>query len=183
MSLSYLPFWSAFGYLPWLVGLEVVLAAVLLVNRFRKGPEVAIPVPVEKLREFVGLYDERISLTRELVVMEEDVARGSLVKHEFRRRKKVIDLRLDDINRSLMQVKGEIREISQYYDELIRRVDRAEAEVEASRASLTQVRAQYRSGKSTRETYDAMVNDLMKRIDRAEQTVETILITLREDAR
>ena len=183
MSLSYLPFWTASGYLPWLIGLEVVLAAALLVNRYRKGPEVTVPVPVEKLREFVGLYDERISLMRELVVMEEDVARGSLVKHEFRRRKKVIDLRLDDINRSLMQVKGEIRVISQYYDELIRRVDRAEAEVEASRVSLTQVRAQYRSGKSTRETYDAMLNDLTKRIDRAEQTVETILITLREDAR
>jgi chromosome segregation ATPase len=169
--------------MPWLVGVEVVLAAAILVNRFRKGPEVAVPVPVEKLREFVGLYDERISLTRELVVMEEDVARGSLVKHEFRRRRKVMELRLDDINRSLMQVKGEIRVISQHYDELIRRIDRAEAEIEASRVSLNQVRGQYRAGKSTRETYDAMVNDLSKRIDRAESTVETILITLREDAR
>ena len=183
MDFTYLPFWSALEYLRWLVGLEVVLGAALLVNRYRKGPEVEVPIPVEKLREFVGLYDERISLTRELVVMEEDVARGSLVKHEFRRRRKVIDLRLDDINRALMQVKGEIRVMSQHYDELIRRIDRAEAEVEASRASMNQVRAQYRAGKSTRETYDAMVNDLTKRIDRAEQTVETILITLREDAR
>ena len=183
MSFTYLPFWSALGYMPWLLGLEVVLAAALLVNRYRKGPEVEVPVPVEKLREFVGLYDERISLTRELVIMEEDVARGSLVKHEFRRRRKVIDLRLDDINRALMQVKTEIRAMSQHYDELIRRIDRAEAEIEASRTSLNQVRVQYRAGKSTRETYDAMVNDLTKRIDRAEQTVETILITLREDAR
>jgi prefoldin subunit 5 len=183
MSFNYSSFWSALGYMPWLVAFEAVLAVALVVNRYRRGPEVAVPVPVEKLREFVGLYDERISLTRELVRMEEDVARGSLVKHEFRRRKKVMDLRLDDINRSLRQVKEEIRQISQYYDELIRRVDRAEAEIEASRASLNQVRAQYRSGKSTRETYDAMVNDLTKRIDRAEQTVETILITLREEAR
>ena len=183
MSFTYLPFWSALGYISWLVGLEAVLGAALIVNRYRKGPEAVVPVPVEKLREFVGLYDERISLTRELVVMEEDVARGSLVKHEFRRRRKVIDLRLDDINRALMQVKAEIRVMSQHYDELIRRIDRAEAEIEASRASLNQVRGQYRAGKSTRETYDAMVNDLTKRIDRAEQTVETILITLREDAR
>jgi hypothetical protein len=39
------------------------------------------------------------------------------------------------------------------------------------------------SGKTTRETYDAMVSEITKRIDRAEETVETILITLREDAR
>jgi len=183
MTFTYLPFWSGLEYLPWIFGLEVVLAAAIIVNKYRKGPEIAVPIPVEKLREFVGLYDERISLTRELVVMEEDVARGSLVKHEFRRRRKVMDLRLDDVNRSLMQVKAEIRVMSQHYDELIRRIDRAEAEIESSRGSLNQVRGQYRAGKYTRETYDSMTNDLSKRIDRAESTVETILITLREDAR
>ncbi len=179
----FIPFWAAFGYLPWLLGLEVALAAVVLTVRVRRGPELAIPIPVEKLREFVGLYDERISLSRELVAMEEEVARGGMVKHEFRRRTKVMELRLDEINRSLMAVKAEIRAISQHYDELIRRIDRAEAEIQVCRGSLNQVRAQYRSGKSTRETYDAMVNDLTKRIDRAEETVETILITLREEAR
>jgi hypothetical protein len=179
----YLPFWAAFGFLPWLLGLEVAFAAVVLAVRVRRGPELAIPVPVEKLREFVGLYDERISLSRELVAMEEEVARGGMVKHEFRRRTKVMELRLDEINKSLMEVKAEIRAISQHYDELIRRIDRAEAEIQVSRSSLNQVRGQYRSGKTTRETYDAMVNDLTKRIDRAEGTVETILITLREEAR
>ena len=180
---SLLPFWAAFQYLPWLLGLEVALAAVFMVVRIRRGPELVIPVPVEKLREFVGLYDERISLSRELVVMEDDVARGAMVKHEFRRRSKVMELRLDEINKSLMEVKMEIREISQHYDELIRRIDRAEAEINVCRTSLNQVRGQYRSGRITRETYDAVTNDLTKRTNRAEETVETILITLREEAR
>jgi hypothetical protein len=177
------PFWAAFEFLPWLVGLEVALAAVVIVVRIRRGPEVAIPVPVEKLRDFVGLYDERISLSRELVVMEEEVARGGMVKHEFRRRSKVMELRLDEVNKSLMAVKAEIREISLHYDELIRRIDRAEAEIQVCRTSLNQVRGQYRSGRITRETYDSVINDLTKRTDRAEGTVETILITLREEAR
>lgn len=98
-------------------------------------------------------------------------------------RTKVMELRLDEINKSLMEVKAELRGITPRYDELIRRIDRAEAEIHVSRASLSQVRSQYRSGKTTRETYDAMVNDITRRIDRAEETVETILITLREDAR
>ena len=180
---SFIPFSAASEYLPWLLGLEVALAVVVLAVMVRRGPELAIPIPVEKLREFVGLYDERISLSRELVAMEEEVARGGMVKHEFRRRTKVMELRLDEINKSLMAVKAEIRAISQHYDELIRRIDRAEAEIQVSRGSLNQVKTQYRSGKTTRETYDAMVNDLTKRIDRAEETVETILITLREEAR
>jgi hypothetical protein len=180
---TYAPFWAGYDYLPWIFGLEILVAAAVIVDKIRKGPEAAIPVPVEKLREFVGLYDERISLSRELVTMEDEVARGAMVKHEFRRRSKVMEQRLDEINKSLMEVKAEIRAISQHYDELIRRIDRAETEIQVCRSSLSQVRGQYRAGKITRETYDSVTNDLTKRIDRAEGTVETILITLREEAR
>ncbi len=183
LTLNYNPFWSAYGALPWLVGLEVAIVAFAAAVKIRRGPELAVPIPVERLREFVGLYDERLALSRELVVMEEEVARGGLVKHEFRRRKKVMELRLDEINKSLMEVKGELRTVSPHYDEMIRRIDKAEAEIEVSRASMNQVRSQYRAGKTTRETYDSMVNDITKRIDRAEETVETNLITLREEAR
>jgi opacity protein-like surface antigen len=179
---NYLPFWSAFSVLPWIAGLEVVIVAFALVMRFRRAPEV-VPVPVENLREFVGLYDERLALSRELVLMEEEVSRGSLVKHEFRRRRKVMETRLDELNKSLMVVKAELRTVSPRFEELIRRLDRAEAEIEASRASMSQVRNQYRAGKTTRETYDTIVNDISKRIDRAEETLETTLITLREEAR
>lgn len=183
LTFNYLAFWSALGILPWIVGLEVVIVAFAVVMRLRRGPELAVPIPVERLREFVGLYDERLALTRELVLMEEEVGRGGLVKHEFRRRSKVMELRLDELNKSLMEVKGELRAIGPNYDEMIRRIDRAEAEIEASRASLNQVRGQYRAGKTTRETYDTVTNDISKRIDKAEETVETILITLREEAR
>jgi chromosome segregation ATPase len=94
-----------------------------------------------------------------------------------------MELRLDEINKSLMQVKAELRTISAHYDDMIRRIDRAEAEIEASRASMSQIRGQYRSSRITRETYDTVVGDIEKRVDRAEETMETILITLREEAR
>lgn len=182
MTFSYVPFWSASEFLPWVLGFEVVIFAFVIAFR-RRRVELEVPVPVERLREFVGLYDERLALSRELVVMDEDVSRGSLVKHEFRRRKKVMDARLDEINRSLMQLKTDLRAMSTHYDELIRRIDKAEAEVEASRASLGQVKAQYRAGKTTREASDSLVNEISKRLDRAEGTIETVLITLREEAR
>ena len=183
LAVDYLPFLSALRVLPWVFTLEIVVFAAVIVSKYRRGPELAVPVPVERLREFVSLYDERLALSRELVSMEEDVNRGSLVKHEFRRRSKVVDLRLDEINKSLMEVKSELRTVSQRYDELIRRIDRAEADAEASRASTEQVRNQYRTGKITRETFDTVMSDISKRIDRAESVVETILITLREEAR
>jgi hypothetical protein len=183
VQFNYSAFWAAFPILPWILAFEVIILAAAVVLKFRRGPQVEVPIPVERLREFVGLYDERLALTRELVIMEDDVTRGSLVKHEFRRRSKVMEMRLDELNKALMDVKGDLRAISSRYDDLIRRIDRAEAEIDASHASLNQVRGQYRAGKFTRETYDSMVKDINKRMDRAQETVETILITLREEAR
>jgi hypothetical protein len=183
LTFNYLPFWSALEILPWIFLLEIAVFAVVIVGKYRRGPSISVPIPVERLREFVGLYDERLALSRELLAMEEDVNRGGMVKHEFRRRSKVIELRLGEINKSLMAVKTELRVISPHYDELIRRIDRAEAEAAGSRASASQVRSQYRSGKITREAYETVTNDIARRIDRAEETVETILITLREEAR
>jgi hypothetical protein len=183
LTLSYIPFLSALPVLPWLVGLEIAILAFALFMRIRRPPELAVPIPVEKLREFVELYDERLALTRELVVMEEEVNRGGLVKHEFRRRRKVMDLRLDELNKALMALKAELRSTTPQHEELIRRIDRAEGEIATSRASINQVRDQYRSGRITRETYDSLMNDISKRIDRAEEAVETSLITLREQAR
>jgi hypothetical protein len=183
LAFNYLPFWSAFGVLGWIAGLEVVIVGFALAIRLRRGAELAVPIPVEKLREFVGLYDERLALSRELVLMEEEVSRGGLVRHEFRRRRKMMEQRLDELNRSLMEVKAELRGTSPRHEELMRRLDRAEAEIEASRASMNQVRGQYRAGKTTKDAYDTLMNDISKRINRAEETLETTLITLREEAR
>jgi hypothetical protein len=180
---NYIPFLSGLGTISWLFGLEIAIFGLILLERRRRGPTLAVPIPVERLREFVGLYDERLALSREILSMEEEVNRGGLVKHEYRRRRKVIDLRLDEVNKLLMGVKSEIRGISPRLDELIRKIDRSEAEAAASRASLDQVRVQYRTGKLTKETYETVSRDISKRIDKAEENVETVLITLREEAR
>jgi len=71
LAFGYIPFWSASQVLLWITGLEVVILVFALATRLRRGPELAVPIPVENLREFVGLYDERLAITRELVVMEE----------------------------------------------------------------------------------------------------------------
>jgi len=94
-----------------------------------------------------------------------------------------MEQRLDELNKSLMEVKAELRGTSPRHEELMRRLDRAEAEIEASRASMNQVRSQYRAGKTTKDAYNTLMNDISKRIDRAEETLETTLITLREEAR
>src|SRR5208283_4533064 len=86
LTFNYLPFWSAIQILPWIFISEIAVFAAVIVSKYKRGPSISVPIPVERLREFVSLYDERLALSRELLAMEEDVSRGSMVKHEFRRR-------------------------------------------------------------------------------------------------
>jgi len=179
----YLSFWAAYEPLQWIFALEIVVVALAVTFRLRKPPAPTVPIPVERIREFVELHDEKTALKLEVEGMEEELARGAITKHDYRHRRRNIDLRTDEINKALATVKTELRSIQARYDDMLRRVEKAEAEVDAVRVSQTQVRTQYRTGKIRREVYDTLTADLNKRIDKARETVDSIIITLREEAR
>jgi len=179
----YQSFWAAYEPLQWVFTLEIVLVALAVTFRLRKQPAPSIPVPVERIREFVELYDEKTALKLEVEMMEEQLARGAITKHDYRHRKRNIDLRIDEINKALTTVKTELRSIQARYDDMLRRIEKAEAEVDAARVSQAQVRTQYRTGKMTREVYDTLTTDINKRIDKARETMDSVIITLREEAR
>jgi len=179
----YLSFWAAYEPLQWVFTLEILVVALAVTFRLRKQPAPSVPIPVERIREFVELYDEKTALKLEVERMEEELARGAITKHDYRHRKRNIDLRIDEINKALTTVKTELRSIQARYDDMLRRIEKAEAEVDAARVSQTQVRTQYRTGKITREVYDTLTTDLNKRVDKARETIDSIIITLREEAR
>ena len=182
MEYKYLSFWAAFKPITWLVVVEAILCVFVVASRGKKTTPSAV-APVEVIRRFVGMYDERVALRLETEKIEEDMTRGAVSKHDFRRRKKAIDARLDEINRSLASVKDQLRSAATRYDEMIRKMDKAEAEIDGARASEAQVRTQYRSGKINKEVYETVLSDSKKRIAKARETIESAAINLREEAR
>jgi hypothetical protein len=183
MEFTYAPFWALVQPASWIAAFEIAIIALAAVLRLRKPAEPGIPVPVERVRDFVELYDEKMGLTVELERMEEDMVRGGITKHEYRRRRKLIESRLDELGKALNIAKAALRTVHPRYDEMIKRLERSEAEADATKVSEQQIRGQYRSGKITRETYETVLYDLSKRIDRARQGIETTIVTLREEAR
>jgi hypothetical protein len=182
MEYKYVSFWAAYAPINWLVAIEGILCVFLIASRGRKvGP--AAVAPVEAIRRFVSMYDERIALRLEIDKIEEDMTRGAVSKHDYRRRRKAIDQRLDEINRSLTSVKDQLRSAAARYDEVIRKMDKAEAEIGAAKASEAQIRAQYRAGKINKDVYETVVADARKRIAKARETLESTTIALREEAR
>lgn len=183
LEYSYVPFWSGSLLLAWLVMIELVVGASVVVARVRKPTALKIPLPSDKLKQFVELYDGRTALRLELDRMAEDLARGALNKHEYRRRRRSIELRTGELDRALQPLKQDLKAFHPRYAEMILRMERAEAEIEANRLGEEHFRTQYRAGKISKEAYERALQDLSRRVDKAREIIETSLVTLREEAR
>jgi hypothetical protein len=183
LEYNYAPYWSGSLWLAWLAIVELAIAAVVVVSRARKPAALKMAVPSDKLKQFVELYDGRTALRLELDKMAEDLARGALNKHEYRRRRKTIEFRTGELDRALQPLKEDLKTSHARYSEMITRMEKAEAEIDANRLGEEHFRTQYRSGKMSKEAYERALDDLNRRIDKAREIIETSLVTLREDAR
>jgi hypothetical protein len=183
LEYNYVPFWSGSLLLAWLVIVELVVVAVVVVSKARKPATLKMAVPSDKLKQFVELYDGRTALRLELDRMGEDLARGALNKHEYRRRRKTIEFRTGELDRALQPLKEDLKASHPRYGEMITRMEKAEAEIDANRLGEEHFRTQYRSGKMSKDAYERALDDLNKRIDKAREVIDTSLVTLREDAR
>ncbi len=178
------PFWASLSALGW-AGLAVgSLAAIVLVVGATSTAGVAVSgAPSELIGRFVELYDEKSAMRLEAEKMDEDLARGALNRHEYKRRRRVIDLRIAELDRTLAPVKDQLSKANPRYQDMIRRLERAEADIQVVRTTSADLRNQYRSGRIARELYESLISDLAKRKEKAQQTMDTIVINLREETR
>jgi hypothetical protein len=178
------PFWASLSALSW-AGLAVVsIAGIVLAVGATGTAGVAVSgAPSELIGRFVELYDEKSAMRLEAEKMDEDLARGALNRHEFKRRRRVIDLRIAELDRTLAPVKDLLSKTNPRYQDMIKRLERAEADIQVVRTTSADLRNQYRSGRIARELYESLISDLAKRKEKAQQTMDTIVINLREETR
>lgn len=183
MSYQLDPFWSTVSPLTWAALIELALAASVIGVWRGTGASGPIGVPVQTITRFVDLYDEKSSMSMESDKMEDDLARGGLNKYDYRQRRRNLDRRMGEIDRALVGVKSELAGESSRYSDMLKRIERAEAELQVIRTTSVDLKNQSRGGKISRELYDSLSTDLVRRKQRAQQTIDTVIINLREEIR
>src|SRR5437867_325601 len=178
------PFWASLSALGW-AGLAVgsIAAIVLAVGATGTAGVAVSGAPSELIGRFVELYDEKSAMRLEAEKMDEDLSRGALNRHEFKRRRRVIDLRIAELDKTLAPIKDQLAKANPRYQDMIKRLERAEADIQVVRTTSADLRNQYRSARIARELYESLISDLAKRKEKAQQTMDTIVINLREETR
>ena len=177
------PFWSSLAPVSWAALIVGGITAGALVLSFGPKAGGAGFTPLQLITRFVELYDEKSSLRLEGEKLEDDVGRGAVAKYDYKRRGRVMDLRLIEIDKLLTPLKEELSTSQSRYAEMFKRIERAEAELQQVKSSLADLRNQNRVGRISRVLYDQLSGDLSKRKARAQQAIDNIVIGLREEAR
>jgi hypothetical protein len=178
------PFWSSLSPLSWVGLVEGALAAGVLAVLSRPGAEGAISgAPSQLITKFVELYDEKSSMRLESDKMEEDLARGSLNRYDYKQRRRMLDRRMTEVDKALTPIEEQLAAAQGRYSDMIKRIERAEVELNVIKTTANDLRNQYRSGKISRDLYESLNADLVRRKQKAEQTIDTVIINLREEIR
>ncbi len=177
------PFWASLSPLSWAALVELALAGSVIAVWKGPGAGGALGVPVQLITKFVDLYDEKSSMRLEGDKMEEDVARGALNRFDYKQRRRSLDRRMSEIDRALASVKADLSSASTRYSDVIKRLERSEAELQVTRTTSADLKNQYRGGKMSRDLYDSLSADLARRKEKAQQNIDTAIINLREEIR
>lgn len=178
------PFWASLSALGWAsLAAGSVAAAVLAVGARGEIGVSTTGAPSELILRFVDLNDEKSAMRLEAEKMDEDLSRGALNRHDYKRRRRVIDLRIAELDRTLAPVKDQLSKANPRYQDMVRRLERAEADIQVVRTTTIDLKNQYRSGRIAKELYESLTSDLAKRKEKAQQTLDTVIINLREETR
>ena len=178
------PFWASLSALGW-AGLAVgaIAATVLAVGATATVGGSVSGAPSDLINRFVTLYDEKSSMRLEAEKMDEDLSRGALNRHEYKRRRRSTDLRVAELDRTLAPIKDQLSKANPRYQDMMKRLERAEADIQVVRTTTSDLKNQYRSGRIARELYESLTSDLARRKEKAQQTLDTIVINLKEETR
>lgn len=180
---KFVPFWASITPLNILLMIMGLVVISLIALTLKKPAKPTVKMPIEKIRKYVDLQDEKNESRHQLEKQDEELIRGRISRREHQRRKKTIGIRISELNRNMMPLKNELRKADTRYAEAIRNIEKSESEIEALRMNRFQLRGQYRSGRLIKDAYESLISDIDRKINKAEDTLEGLLITLREEAR
>ena len=137
-------------------------------------------IPVNEIREFCSLYEERNALILEMRQAEEDAKRKRLAKKNYKNILNKNTTKVDEIQQEITPFKKLLNESGEVFENIIRRLDVLEAERISIKDSLNLLESRYKRGRlPSRAAYMKLSDDFKKRRKKIDRTIDKFLQQLR----
>jgi len=137
-------------------------------------------VPINEIREFCSLYEEKNALILEIRQAEEDSKRKKMAKKRF---KNILDKntsKIDEIQFEINPFKKVLMETSEVFEKIVKRLDVLEAERTSVKDSLSLLESRYKRGRlPSRAAYIKLSEDFKKRGKKINRTIDKLIQQLR----
>jgi hypothetical protein len=191
VTYTYNPLWLAFRPTLWIWAMSIAGCFVVFFWKRPKAPEKFPTMPVtvttarlrpEDTRSFVNAYEEKRKITLDIESLENKVARGKIPRRRYKVQRKILETRLNSLNRTIAETKVKMRGAGQYAD-FIRQLEGAETEINEIEANTRSIEARHNRGDLSLEEYRKLLTDYQRRKDKANTAIDGILLRLREESR
>ncbi len=139
-----------------------------------------VEIPIDELREFCSLYEEKNALVLEIRRAEEDSKRKKIAKKIYSNLLSKNTTKIEQIKQELLPFKKVLMEINETFKNIIKKLDVLDAERESVNDSLTLLDNRYKRGKlPSKAAYQKLLEDFMKRRRRIDRTIDKNIQQLR----
>ncbi len=137
-------------------------------------------IPINEIREFCILYEEKNALILEIRQSTEDAKKKKIAKKNYKNILSKNNSKIEEIQKEIIPFKKSLNEASETFVNIIRKLDVLDAERLSIRDSLNLLESRYKRGRlPSRAAYIKLSGDFKKRRKKIDRTIDKFLQQLR----
>ena len=137
-------------------------------------------IPINEIREFCALYEERNASILEVRQAEEDAKRKKIAKKNLKNILSKNSAKIDEIQQEIIPFKEVLIETGEIFYNIVKRLDLLEAERISIKDSLNLLETRYKRGRlPSRDAFIKLSGDFKKRRKKIDRTIDKFLQQLR----
>ncbi len=152
---------------------------VLVKTRKRERDIMAIKkeyIPVDEIREFCSLFEEKNALILEIRQIEEDAKRRKIAKKTYKNLLAKNNSKIEEIQKEIIPFKKMLMESSDTFENNVKKLDVLEAERVSVKDSLSLLESRYKRGRlPSRTAYLKLSDDFKKREKKIDRTIDKLI--------
>ncbi|MFX1338334.1 MAG: hypothetical protein ACFFDK_06975 [Promethearchaeota archaeon] len=137
-------------------------------------------LPINEIREFCSLYDERNALLIEIRQAEEDLRRKKIIKKKYRNILDKNTKKIEEIEKEIIPFSKIVRDTNATFENIISKIEVLEAERLSVNDSLNLLEVRYRRGRlPSRKAYLNLTENFLNRRKRIDRSIDKNIQQLR----
>ena len=137
-------------------------------------------IPVNEIREFCSLNEEKNALILEIRQAEDDTRRKRMAKKKYNNILNKNNAKIDEIQKEIVPFKKILIESGEVFENIVKRLDILEAERISVKDSLALLESRYKRGRlPSRAAYLKLSDNFKKRTRRIDRTIDKLIQQLR----